>query len=226
MFKNRLEFKSAVVGMVLGDGYLRKGNLTRDTRDGNKSKSNSQLEITHSLKQQEYALYKKSLLEYLTAVSTRVRHRYDERTGKTYSCIELWTKYHPFYEKLRDRMYVEGRKQITEHTLKIISPLGLALWYMDDGTFCYRKRGNKSDYQVYLATDSFSEAEHNLAQYWLLKRFDIKWRVNKCTNPRGNMRYRLALYCKDEIYKLFNIIEPFVVDSMRYKITYNESMET
>ena len=28
----------------------------------------------------------------------------------------------------------DGRKTVTEHVMKCLTPLGLALWYMDDGT--------------------------------------------------------------------------------------------
>ena len=215
MFDNRLEFKSAVVGMVLGDGCI----------TNPKGRTNCILSIQHSVAQKEYALYKKDLLEYLTAVSIYEYYRPDTREEfkGTKPSVTIHTRRHPFYSKLRDRMYVDGRKQITEHILKIISPLGIALWYMDDGTFIPRMRtmyGNQArDWQLRIATCSFSEAEHSLAQYYFNKRFNITWKIERRKNRNDNWQYLLALYKISEIEKFFNLVGKYIVPSMSYKHT-------
>ena len=77
----------------------------------------------------------------------------------------------------------------------------------------------ETDLKFVRLVTGIEEAEHELAQYYFQKRFGIKWKVNKVKKPDGNMRYRLALYSKPEVLKLFNLIEPFIHKDLLYKIT-------
>lgn len=206
IFKNRVEFKGAVIGMLLGDGYLNKHN----------SESNSHLQMSHSIKQQDYALWKARLLEYLTNVTTREYAIFNKSVGKTYQTIQIVTRRHPFYTKLRDRMYHFNHKVIDEHCMKMLTPLGLALWYMDDGC-CTKKSGwdNGNGYVVSLSTHSFSALEHLYLQWYFQKKWNIRWRIDKKTH-RGP--FILAMTKMVDRNRFFDIVEPYIHESMRYKI--------
>ena len=99
IFDNRKEFKGAVIGMILGDGYLRKIYSKNE---------NSGVILHHHPSQKEYLLWKVSLLKYLTNVSVK---EYE-------NTIYAQTGRHPYYTKLRNRLYVCNRKVLSEHILK------------------------------------------------------------------------------------------------------------
>ena len=42
---------------------------------------------------------------------------------------------------LRQAVYVKGKKVFSHDYLKRLTPLSLAIWYMDDGTFSLRAKG-------------------------------------------------------------------------------------
>ena len=48
----------------------------------------------------------------------------------------------PELHELRCAVYLgDGKKFLSEEYLKALTPLALAIWYMDDGTFTVRSKG-------------------------------------------------------------------------------------
>ena len=47
----------------------------------------------------------------------------------------------PELAELRQAMYVGGKKVLSEDYLKQLTPLSLAIWYMDDGSYTERAKG-------------------------------------------------------------------------------------
>jgi hypothetical protein len=203
MFSSKLEFKGAVIGMLLGDASIPKART-----DG----STHHLQITHCMKQEQYLLKKKEYLEYLTGV----RFYTDQVNNKDYKCCRLVTKTHPFYDGMRDHMYHEGRKTVDEHMMKCLTPLGLALWYLDDGSLSHR--GNQKI--PVLATCCFNGTEHEMMSRMLQKRFGLQWRVNRTTTTYKGVKkniFILRLRDKDR-ENFFGMIKPFVPECLLYKI--------
>ena len=213
MFKNKVEFKGAVIGMILGDGHLMKQYANE----------NSKLMIHQSLKQEEYLKWKRDLLNYLTESNIH------STSSGLHNGLQLQTRRHPFYSTLRERMYIDGRKTVDEHILKSISVLGLAIWYQDDGCLCKGGRW-KSDYSVQLYTNSFSKPEVDLIQYWLKKRFDIDFTVYKTYDKRRDKSYFfLSLRNTEKDRKIdvfFSLVKNFIHPSMKYKLgTYESNLK-
>ena len=103
---------SIVVGTLLGDGSMR-------------CKTNALLEVNHSHHQQSYVQWKYEALAEFVATPPRLRRGNGKRTAcrfVTRSLPVLTPYYRLFYEG--------GRKRIP--TLEL-SPLALAVWFMDDG---------------------------------------------------------------------------------------------
>jgi DNA-directed RNA polymerase subunit RPC12/RpoP len=206
VFKNRLEFKGAVIGMILGDASVSKARVEN---------GNCYLSICHCQEQEEYLLYKKRVLEELT--STRFYQNQPNGLEDKYLRCRLDTKTHPLYTGLRDHLYYDGRKTVTEHAMKCLTALGLALWYMDDGCLTMHEKFD----QPMLCTHGFNLAEHELMSRYLVKKFGIEWRIKKdARRYKGELKtyYCLMLRRKDR-EKFFDIIRPYVVDCMLYKIT-------
>ncbi|MEM7827801.1 MAG: hypothetical protein QW561_00520, partial [Candidatus Aenigmatarchaeota archaeon] len=132
LIESRKEFKGAVIGTLLGDSCL-----------SSPSEGNCRLTFAHV--DQEYSLFKAGLFKWLTNVTL-----YTDKEG----LLRVYTARHPFYTKLSRWIYYDGRKTVTAHAMKSLTPLGLALWYMDDGDM------HKDKMDVKLWTNSFNEAEH------------------------------------------------------------------
>lgn len=196
MFSNKLEFKGAVIGMLLGDASIPK--VQRGI--------NAAFKCTHSLKQKEYLLYKKNILEWLT--ECRVCEYETKVKGKSYPIITLDSRVHPFYTALREHLYFQGRKTIDEHVMKCLTPMGLALWYQDDGCLI----NHENFLTPFLCTHGFNKVEVELMARSLLKKFGLQWRLRK-----DKQYYALRLRRKDR-ENFFELIKPFIDESMMYKI--------
>lgn len=167
---------------------------------------NAYLRIGHSIKQKAYMEYKRPMLEYLTGC--RVYEPKVRVKGKEYGTITLDTRVHPMYTKLREHMYIDGRKTIDEHVMKCLTPLGFALWYQDDGCLT----DHSGFLTPLLCTHGFSKAEVELISRMLQKKFGLQWRLRK-----DKQYYALRLRRTDR-EAFFNLISPYICPSMEYKI--------
>ena len=104
----------------------------------------------------------------------------------------------------------DGRKKISLKYLNELTPLGLAVWWMDDGCICLSKRNRYGK----LSTNCFNYEEQILLQ----KYFKEKWNINvaiKQENGSYFLRFNV-----EALKKLIKIIYPFVtqVEGMSYKV--------
>jgi len=206
-FKNRLEFKGAVVGMAYGDGHLKKKYTPN---------SNSALVLTHGRKQKEYLEWKADLLRYLTnvkvseCVSNRSAHdKNPKKFPDNYVGYRAQTGRHPFYTAIRDRMYLNSRKVIDDHLIKVLSPLGLAIWFLDDGTL---DNSNPSHSRLWWGLCKYSRPELELLVYRLHQRWGFRWKIAK--RPKN---YVLVMNKWADILKFYDVIEPWIPPYMAYK---------
>lgn len=201
MFSNRLEFKGAVIGMILGDACI------PSLREGRKTKH---LQFAQKAADLEYAAYKVEILGYLN--ETKLTESSTKANGISYPCVIGRTLSHPFYNKLAEHMYYDGRKTVTEHVMKCLTPLGLALWYMDDGTLA----GEMGWRNPFICSHNFNQAENELMCRMLHKKFGITFRTIK-KNIKEKTYYWMRLRRKDR-EKFFDIIKDFVPVCMKRKI--------
>lgn len=110
-----------------------------------------------------------------------------------------------------------GRKKISLKYLKELTPLGLAVWWMDDGCMCLAKRNRYGK----LSTHCFNYEEHILLQKYFKEKWNIKVAIKQekeCYFLRFNV---------EELKKLIRIIYPYVlqVEGMSYKIDLDYKYE-
>jgi recombination protein RecA len=110
--------EEVVMGSLLGDGSLLQI-----------SDYNAALRVGHGQAQDAYCLWKKSLFEGLIDSETT-----DMCGGHSFDTI-------PMYEltKLRRDNYDEKGKNPSQVLIDRLTPLAVAVWYMDDGTFDERQ---------------------------------------------------------------------------------------
>ena len=108
---------------------------------------------------------------------------------------------HPVLTKWYDFFYSNKRKIATKEALDMLDELGLAVWWMDDGS-----------YGRYLSTYCFTYEENSLIRDWI----EGKWGV-KFTLKRQRNYWYLSLR-KEEFYKLRELISPYIIPCMSHKI--------
>jgi recombination protein RecA len=86
----------------------------------------------HGAKQSEYLDWKASLLENIPHCRT------SNGKGAVFADFTPLAELH----ELRSAVYLgDGKKFLSEDYLKALTPLALAIWYMDDGSFTLRSKG-------------------------------------------------------------------------------------
>ncbi len=193
------ELRSAIVGMVAGDAGIRKQKGCRSVS----------LRITHAEKQREYLEYKRDILQNLFK-GWEIPIRPINNSG--YPGVRLETRNHPKLRAIYKWFYSEGKKRFSRQILNYLTPIGVAIWYMDDGSLSYKKReGKVHGREVHLNTYcSLEEAE--VIQAYFKEVWDVSWTV---IPNKGLFRLRMG---SNGAKKFFMIISPYIIPMMRYKI--------
>ena len=185
--------KEIIIGTLLGDGHLEKnGRYTR-------------LRVDHYNRHKEYIFW---LVKELTPFSLlpRTISETDKRNGKVYSRWHFSTKSLPIFDEFRELFYVGKRKIIPEKLDKFITPLSLAIWYMDDG---FRRKDSKG---FYLCTSSYTQKEHAVLQEVLYKRFMILTKIH-------HQREYLRTFIPSAYADRFNtLVKPYIIPNLSYKL--------
>ena len=110
-----------VLGGLMGDGAL------SPSRSGN----GARFRWGHGAKQATYGDWKASMLANVTV------SRSTNAAGAVFHDVQPL----PELAELREAVYVGGKKVFSEDYFKLLTPLSLAVWYMDDGCFSLRSKG-------------------------------------------------------------------------------------
>src|SRR5436305_844633 len=111
-----------VLGSLMGDGNL------SPTRNG----VGTRFRLGHGPKQVAYLDWKASLFANIG----------QSRSERADGSVHLDLTPLPELSELREAVYFgEGKKHLSEEYLKALTPLALAIWYMDDGSFTVRSKG-------------------------------------------------------------------------------------
>jgi hypothetical protein len=178
-----------IVGTMLGDGCIRcSGKLPR-------------LCLVHSKKHEQYFHWKISQLDKFFNLW---REQVHPRKNSTLLYTE--TLQHSGLKKFYDMFYVNGIKLVPKNLDMYMTPYCLAVWFLDDGTL-----NSGTNHRIH--TNCF-KYEDQLELQSLLKRcFDLNCKIIQ----RADGQYILSFKRKETV-KLSNIIDPYVVNCMRYKL--------
>ncbi len=161
-------------------------------------RQNAFLEINHSFNQKQYVDWKYNVLKNIVK-SPPKRRDYNGR-----SAYRFFTRQHRELSQLYNIFYYNSHKIIPDISL---DPLILSVWFMDDGS-----KVSKDD--VYLNTQQFSKNDQ-LKLLNMLKTIGLEARLNK------DKQYFRIRFLKSSLLKFNEMIEPFVVPSMIYKVSYD-----
>ena len=202
------EFKGALIGMIWGDGSINERGMFRTSS------------VVES-----WVLAKEKILSQLTETTM---NKDEKRLGAhgTKPLYQLYTRVHPVYQKLRLHTYLEGRKQATGLASSLINPLGVLIWYLDDG--CLDDADGGIRFQIH--SNCFGEAEHQMLARAMNDRFGLRFNVRTAyKKAKGTTYYWLYLKAADRLVFWDAIIAPFyewIPEEMKYKIPRREDVES
>jgi recombination protein RecA len=187
----------AILGGVMGDGAL---SLTR-------SGHGARYRFGHGMRQADYCDWKASLFSNL----------HPGRSTNAHGAVFYDLPPLPELADLRHAVYMNGKKVLGHDYLKRLTPLALAIWYMDDATFSLRAKGRQER-----TRDGSGRAEICIqamdptSRQRLVDYLADTWGIRPKLVQRGGKA--VLIFPKDETAKLHALIAPFVHPSMEYKL--------
>lgn len=185
-----------LLGGLLGDASIEKLSSRRKTYS---------IRWEHCLEQWQYALWKAE--NSLDNYSTYQRSRLDSRTGNTYHSITYYST-KDNYQEYRELFYGE-EKQVSQIVLDRLEPLGIAVWFMDDGSMYY----NGNNCHLILSVNGFNEESRDR----IITYFSTKYGINFKKTVGGAIR----ITSKRECELFMNIVEEHIHEEMKYKTLSN-----
>lgn len=196
-----LEFVKAC---CLGDGHLKV------------AKGCTSLSMTHAAKQSEYLRFKAYELNRILGRSANVA----EFDNSGYPGVRYSVSRTDVLTPIRNDLYVDGKKRVTERFLSGLGDLALAIWWMDDGSLTVRKRTTKSGTITngarigWLSTYTDTESESQLIADWVGSLTGFAPRVY---GSKGKFRVGFNSH---SLRALCPTISSYVIPSMQYKVDF------
>ncbi len=191
--------KEILIGTLLGDGHLESQDKGQTYR----------LKLDHSIKQIEYVDWLYDAFKEWTNTPPKKRSREVKFRDvvKTYEKYGFNTLSHSAFRFYAKQFYANGRKHVPRLIHRWLTPKALAVWFMDDGSI--KSNTHKT---VFMNTQSFSEQDLKR----LRKALQDVYGIQTILRPQdtGNQLYFLS----ETVEKFLELIEPYVVPSMRYKL--------
>jgi recombination protein RecA len=190
-----------VLGSLMGDG-----NLSPNRR----GRSGTRFRLGHGAKQAAYLDWKVSLLGNIDC----------SRTVNAKGAVFADFTPLPELAELHDVVYFgDGKKHLTWDYLKALTPLALAIWYMDDGSLTVRSKGLQERTQggsgrIELCVEAMSAgSRERLVQYLRdTHGLDIRLRL------AGAAQKAVLVFSTAATERFQKLVAPYVHPSMDYKL--------
>ncbi|MGH9230261.1 MAG: recombinase RecA [Acidimicrobiales bacterium] len=188
-----------VLGGLMGDGAL------SPTRSGHEAR----FRWGHGTKQVTYGDWKASLFANLSV------SRSTNAKGAVFHDVQPL----PGLAELRRAVYCEGKKVFSHDYLKQLTPLSLAIWYMDDGSFALRSAGKQRRTEGGSGrADICVEAMEPTTRQRVRDYLADTWGIEAKLMSRGKVRKAVLVFPREATDHLHALIAPFVHPSMSYKL--------
>jgi recombination protein RecA len=187
--------RAVLVGTLLGDGCLAKHGR------------HHRLHIKHKLAHRSLVEFKYRM--FRDFISMRL-HVFDQRLGSArHRCVQFATRTNPVFTKWHGYFYDDGRKTVPHDIARHLSPLALAVWFMDDGAADYAG--------VTLQTHGFREAEVELLSGVLGRKFTLT------ANLRRNKGNWLIYIRSSSVAHMRDVVRPYLLPEFEYKLVPRRS---
>lgn len=186
--------KEIISGSLLGDGSLRI----------HKPYKNARFSFRHSINQKDYFFWK---IEQLKEISGKSNFWEQKPNGLGGAMLRYQSEAREDLTELYRLTHRHSRLVIRRKWLNMLTPLALAVWWLDDGSLIGNgKRG-------VFCTDPFPLKEQKILAQYLYKVWGIKTAIAKIKRQRDGKLveyYRLWIRSSEELKKLLRIILPYI----------------
>lgn len=188
-----------------------------------KAMSSSAAGFVHGDKQKVYLFWK--YMEFESVASKKSLKGYpfkDKRSGFEGISWRFYTHANTDIEEILKKFYTPVGKEVSLDILNHLTPLSIAVWYMDDGKTDwmrrFRKKGINATPDFIFCTDSFSFESCENIENWFFDKWGIKIRVrSRGLRKSGGYKYRIIIEheSNDDFIKL---IRPHILPMFEYKV--------
>lgn len=166
----------------------------------------------------DYILWRKEILENITPINLYKNNV----VGNRKESYKTTSRTHPLYTRVRNRMYLLGKKVIDPHYLTLLDWETLAIWYMDDGSIRPNIRTYK-DKTYYctptpnIATNCFSYGDNLLIKKAVKEKLELEFNITKHAKHGEEQQYILNL-ASSSFDRFIEGVRPFILPSFQYKL--------
>jgi len=192
--------REILTGTLLGDGCIDKHH---------EGINSCRYVETHSVDQIDYALWKFN--EFKNFISNNYRivtKKYEKSYSGSKPSIVFETMLNKEFVEFYNNFYPNDIKIVPDNIESILTPLGLAIWYMDDGSVHYVSKKAVARFSTY----SFCCNHIKILENAIKNKFDLH-------STRINTEKGIVMQlCQNETKKMIEIIKEHILPSMLYKI--------
>lgn len=186
------EGKSLILGSLLGDGCLKIY----------KGYKNAKFSIRHTNDQKNYLLWKVEKLRETHVLGTVSKGKPDGVSNQIKWIFQ--SNVSSQLTEIHEITHKKNQKRVKRKWLNHLTPLGLAIWWFDDGSLiCHRRRG-------VFCTDNFTEKECVLLKNYLSKVWKIRVTIHPIHRKATGKKYFRIWICNSELQKFLNLIVLYV----------------
>jgi len=191
-----------VLGGLMGDGALSPSRIAGSL--------GTRFRMGHGAAQLEYLEWKASLFGNI------VQSRTTNARGAGF--VDLTPL--PELAPIREAVYWgDGHKYLSYDYLKALTPLALAVWYMDDGSFSNRskqlqERTRNGSGRSEICVQALSPGSRERLLEVLAGQFDL----HPTLSERGARKQAVLSFAEEETAKLHEVVAPYIHPSMQYKL--------
>jgi recombination protein RecA len=190
-----------VLGSLMGDG-----NLSPNP----KGRSGTRFRMGHGTKQAAYLDWKASLLGNIPQT----------RTVNAKGAVFADSTPLPELGELHEAVYFgDGKKHLSWDYLKSLTPLALAIWYMDDGSFTLRSKGVQERTaggtgRIEICVEAMSPGSRERLANYLRDAHGLQVKLM----DRGARKVSVLQFSTAASEKFQKLVAPYVHPSMEYKL--------
>lgn len=133
----------------------------------------------------------------------------DKRTGNTYTRVQFASNALSCFNELYHMFYPKGKKTVPRNIEELLTPLGLAYWICEEGSF------NKKHRYINIATNSYTLQEVDLLLGVLRSKFNLT-----CSIKEERTDYIITIAASSVLY-LQSLLKPIMPSMMMHKIGLN-----
>jgi len=194
--------RQVILGGLMGDGCLSESAA----QDG----CSARFRMGHGAKQVEYIDWKASLFGNIR----------QSRSVRTNGSVHVDLTPLAELSELREVVYWgDGKKTLSWDYLKSLTPLAIAIWYQDDGSFSLRSKGVQvrtagGSGRSEMCVEAMSPDSRARLKDHLRDAFGLDARLSL----RGSRRMAVLTFTTESTAKLHELVAPYMHPSMQYKL--------